>query len=211
MRIVVPAVDYADMLATTIPAWRRLFPSARLTIVTAHHDRRTIALARELGAGLVVTAAWYRGGRAFDKAAALDEAFDFPTCEPWELCIAIDADVYPFGRLELEALRAGVLYGCDRLYCESPAILERQIARPAREELDRMTAGRRGAGYFQAFRARRDLSFGSFPTAGFYDLAFHRHFAGGVESLEGFYVLHLGRKSGKNWHGRRTLPRWGVA
>ncbi len=210
MRIVVPAVDYADMLATTIPAWRRLFPAAHLTILTAHHDRRTIALSRELGAALVVTSAWYRDGRAFDKAAALDEGFDFPSREPGELCIAIDADVYPFGVIALDTLRAGVLYACDRFYCDTPAALERQIARPDRSVLDRMTAGRRGAGYFQAFRARPDLSFGSYPTAGYYDLDFHRHFAGGVESLEEFYVLHLGRKSGKNWRGR-TLPRWGAA
>jgi hypothetical protein len=210
MRIVIPSVDYADMLTATLPAWRRQFPDAQLVVVTSHRDRRTAAIARELGAGILVTDAWYRDGHAFNKARALDEAFNFAALEAGELCIAIDADVYPFGALELEALRAGVLYGCDRFYCETPAALERQIARPDRAHLDRMTAGRRGAGYFQAFRARPDLTFGSYPNAGYYDLAFHRHFAGGVAVLEGFYVLHLGRKSGKNWSGR-TLPKWGAA
>ncbi len=210
MRIVVPAVDYADFLAVTLPAWRRLFPAADLIVVTAPRDRRTAAIARDLGVGLVVTDAWHRDGAAFNKAAALDEAFGFAGLEAGALCLALDADVYPAGALNLEALDAGVLYGCDRFYCPTAATLERQIRRPDPELLDRMTRGARGAGYFQAFRARPDLTFGSYKNAGYYDLDFHRHFAGGVEALEGFYVLHLGRKSGKNWSGR-TLPTWGAA
>lgn len=210
MRIVIPSVDYADMLEATLPGWRQMFPTASIVVVTARHDRRSVDTARAVGASVLVTDAWYRGGRKFDKARALDEAFDFLARDAGEICIAIDVDVYPFGLLELDALRADVLYGCDRFYCETPAMLDRQIARPSQAGLDRMTAGRRGAGYFQAFRARPGLTFGSYPNAGYYDLDFHRQFAGGVEALDRFYVLHLGRKSGKNWSGR-TLPKWGAA
>lgn len=211
MRVVIPAVDYADMIEATLPAWRRLFPAATLVVVTAKHDRATIAATRAAGAALLVTDAWYRNGARFDKARALDEAFDFPERPAGEICIAIDADVYPFGAFDPDAIGPGVLYSVDRFYVDTPATLARLVARPALvlEELDRMTAGRRGPGYFQAFRARPDLSFGSYPDAGYYDLEFHRHF-GGVEVLEGFHVGHLGRKSGKNWSGR-TLPKWGAA
>lgn len=211
MRVVIPSVDYADMLEATLPAWRRLLPAADLIVVTAKHDRATFAIARSSGAALLVTDAWYRDRAAFNKARALDEAFDFPARELGEICIAIDADVYPFGTFDPAAIAAAdVLYSVDRFYLESPAALARQVARPALEALDRMTAGRRGPGYFQAFRARPDLTFGSYPDAGYYDLDFHRHFAGGVAVLEGFHVGHLGRKSGKNWKGR-TLPKWGAA
>jgi len=210
VRIVIPSVDYADMIGVTLPAWRQQFPAATIVVVTAKHDRATFAVARELGAALLVTDAWYRRGAKFDKAAALDEAFDFPARELGEICIAIDADVYPFGAFNLEALRAGVLYSVDRFYLESPAALERAIANPDPGVLERMTRGARGPGYFQAFRVQAGLTFGSYPDAGYYDLDFHRHFAGGVAVLEGAHVGHLGRKSGKNWRGR-TLPKWGAA
>lgn len=209
MRIVIPSVDYADMIGVTLPAWRRTFPAADLIVVTAKHDRATFRVARELGAALLVTDAWYRDGRAFDKAAALDEAFDFRERLAGEVCIAIDADVYPFGVFDVDAIGGRALYSVDRYLVDSPAELERQIANPDPAALARMTAGRRGPGYFQAFRARPSLTFGSYPDAGYYDLAFHRHFAG-VEVLEASYVVHLGRKSGKNWRGR-TLPKWGAA
>lgn len=210
MRIVVPSVDYADMLGVTLPAWRQQFPAATIVVVTAHHDRSTIRVARELGAGLVVTDAWYRRRAKFDKAAALDEAFAFAERPAGEICISIDADVYPFGAFALEAIGDGVLYSVDRFYVDTPATLARQVANPDPGELARMTAGRRGPGYFQAFRARPSLTFGSYPDAGYYDLDFHRQFPGGVEVLEASYVGHLGRKSGKNWRGR-TLPKWGAA
>ncbi len=212
MRVVIPSVDYADMLAATLPAWRRLLPEADLIVVTAKHDRATFAIARASGAALLVTDAWYRNGARFNKARALDEAFAFEERPAGEICIAIDADVHPFGAFQPHEIGDGVLYSVDRFYVDTPATLARLVTRPelVLEERDRMTAGRRGPGYFQAFRARPDLTFGSYPDAGYYDLAFHQHFAGGVAVLEGFYVGHLGRKSGKNWSGR-TLPKWGAA
>lgn len=211
MRVVIPSVDYADMLEATLPAWRRLLPAATIVVVTAKHDRATIALTRSSGAALLVTDAWYRERARFNKARALDEAFDFAERPAGEICIAIDADVHPFGAFNPDAIGPGALYSVDRFYVDTPATLARLVARPALvlEELDRMTAGRRGPGYFQAFRARPGLTFGSYPDAGYYDLEFHRHFTG-VEVLEGLHVGHLGRKSGKNWSGR-TLPKWGAA
>lgn len=210
MRVVIPSVDYADMLEATLPAWRRLLPLADLIVVTAKHDRATIALTRASGAALLVTDAWHRNGARFNKAAALDDAFEFPARPAGEVCIAIDADVYPFGTFDPLAIRDGAIYSVDRFYVDTPATLERLSTRQELEGLARMTAGRRGPGYFQAFRARPDLTFGSYPDAGYYDLDFHRHFPAGVRELEGFAVGHLGRKSGKNWRGR-TLPKWGAA
>ena len=56
MRVVIPSVDYADMLEATLPAWRRLLPAATIVVVTAKHDRATIALTRSSGAALLVHA-----------------------------------------------------------------------------------------------------------------------------------------------------------
>jgi len=214
MRVVVPSVGYADMLAATLPAWRALLPRADLRVVTAPGDLPTLRVARLAGAAPIVVEAWTQDGASFNKAAALDQAFGFGVrgIPPaiGEPCLALDADVYPAGAVP-DWLQSDALYGCARHLCTSPASLAAfQLGRLALTSLPRRNGGDRGAGYFQLFRYRSGLTFGSFPTAGFYDLAFHRQFPA-VENLPGCAVLHLGRTSRTNWKGRRTLPAWSVA
>jgi hypothetical protein len=236
VRIVVPAVDYADFLAVTLPAWQAMFPFASITVVTAPKDRDTQALAARLGARLHITEAWYAHGHAFDKAAALDEALGITSRgnlgppAMGERCLVADADVYPFGHLPADRLRPGAIYGCARYLCATAADLEahrggqtKRGALPLMLPRDRgmdAPAIVRGAnkstirkaakaclGYFQLFRYYPGQALGSFKTAGKYDLVFRGSFAHKVGLLD-FYVLHLGDPCRANWRGR-VLPRWG--
>lgn len=237
MRVVIPSVDYADHLAVTLPAWQQLLPGAAITVVTAPADAPTQALALELGARVVITSAWYEHGHTFDKGAALDEAFGFsgttiPPPERGERCLAVDADVYPFGQLPEERLRPNTIYGCARYLCASPAELEaHRRGETTRAQLPLLMPRYRGSdgpagvvgapqeladrtakaclGYFQLFRYYPGQTFGSFKTAGKYDIVFRDLFARRA-ALRDFYVLHLGSPSRANWRGR-VQPRWGGA
>lgn len=237
MRIVLPAVEYADFLAVTLPAWQRLFAGASITVATAPQDHDTQALVARLGARLHVTEAWYRAGAHFDKAAALDEALGVTTRgnlgppAKGERCIVADADVYPFGHLPATKLKPGAIYGCARYLCRTPADLTAHLKRQTpRARLPLMLPRYRGMdgppvvpganksttlktakaclGYFQLFRYYPGQTFGSHKTAGKYDLTFRNSFAHRV-GLWDFYVLHLGAPCRANWRGR-VLPRWGA-
>ncbi|MGE3175910.1 MAG: hypothetical protein AB7O32_00455 [Vicinamibacterales bacterium] len=237
MRVVIPSVGYGDFLAHTLPAWRRLVPpSARVTVVTAADDRETQDVAAAVdGVSVCVTDVWRLEGRPFNKGAALDLAFGFrpgwtsaPT--PRETCLALDADVYPFGRSpNRRLLRTGILYGATRYHCPTPADLakhragltprstlliiqqRRRGAEPALapdEAVARTSAAQACLGYFQLFRYRPGLAFGHSRSAGKYDNEFRRHFES-RHAIDSLYLLHLGALSRANWTGR-VVGRWGA-
>jgi hypothetical protein len=165
----------------------------------------------------------------FNKALALDEAFGFfgdrhahPPLES-ELCLALDADVLPAGpRWKQADIAAGWLYGAPRYLCATPDQCEAFLAGRTRLEAFPLMSTRMGKrepptatadgearkclGYFQLFRYRPGLRFGSFADASKYDLAFRTQFAGYRRPL-GFAVVHLGDRTPGNWQGR-TVPPW---
>jgi hypothetical protein len=223
------SVDYADYLAVTLPAWQRMLPTATLRVVTSRTDRATRRVAERLAAEVHQTNAWRADGATFNRAKALDEAIGRPT--PGEVCLSIDADVYPLGTFPSDdAIAPGVLYGCARYLCRTSADvaahLDGRVPREALPLMDtRLTsasgygitantlseiARTAGAclGFFQCFRYAGQR-FGSYPTTGGYDTAFAAQFAD-RRPLQDFYVLHLGPSAGRNWGGR-TLPRWRAA
>lgn len=225
MRVVIPSVHYADFLAVTLPAWRAWLNTvpAQIVVATRPDCRTDIALARDHGV-TVVTEGWGTPGVRLDKASALDAGFRGVV--PGEICLAVDADVVPFGRIPLE-IDAGTLYSCPRYACSSPAALEaHQRGDTRREDLRLIPPRRQGdpsgarpmtpvqaarfcLGYFLLFRYGPGLSFGSFPTAGGYDTYFRKRFLSHV-GLTDCYVLHLGDRDRANWRGR-ILPVWGAA
>lgn len=236
MKVVIPSVQYADMLAVTLPAWRKMLPQATFRVVTNREDLETKRIAKLHGAKVCVTDAWTRRDAVFNKALALDRAFGIAGQDQppaiGELCLALDADVYPFGVFPVEAdLAANVLYGCPRMHCETPqelddhvkgktALADLQLMPPlnpgqrspgaAPYSLGAATASaRRCLGYFQLFRYREGLRFGSSKTAGGYDLRFRHHFEQRYP-LTSFYVLHLGHRDRANWSGR-VVAQWGAA
>lgn len=235
MKVVLPSVHYADFLRETLPAWQAMLPRGSFVVVTSPDDTETQLVAREAGAELCVTTVWLRGG-VFNKAAALDLAFGLTAgfAKPPkrdEVCVALDADVYPFGRFpRTKHLRADTIYSCPRYVCDSPAALEAHRAgQTALDDcllippLDRgagsvavphstkaaARAARRCLGYVQVFRHQPARRFGESSTAGGYDIRFRNQFPSrGI--LPGFYVFHLGERSRRNWRGR-TVPAWTAA
>ena len=228
MRVVLVSVGYADHLAVTLPAWRQLLPDADLIVATSPEDRdsRRVAAACAPSIFVCLTDVWTADGASFDKARGLDEAFGWTAGRGWlrppvdgELCLSLDADVYPAGRLPSERwFVPDAIYGCARYLCESPERLTE-----ARESLPLMTprrrpelaphdmeaarrAARRCLGYFQAFRYRAGLTFGSYPTSSEYDKVFRQQFSRRL-ALVDFYVLHLGPRDPANYVGR-MLPAW---
>jgi len=236
MRAVIPALRYADLLAVILPAWVQMLGAEALTVVTEPEDHETHEVASAHGVGLVATHAWSRDEAMLNKAAALDEAFGITPGyrrppAPGELCLSLDADVYPFGRFPGEdEVQPDVLYGCARYHCLTPRDLRlHRRGRTPRERLALIPPKVRGAtyvqcpntrehalwsarrclGYFQLFRYRAGLAFGSYRTAGKYDLDFRRQFPA-TAALWDLYVLHLGEQNRANWRGRVT-PRWSTA
>lgn len=225
MMIVIPSVHYADLLAVTLPAWRRALPTATIRVVTSREDTETHQVCREAGVEPHQTDAWQADGAILNTAKALDEALAQTALG--ELCLSVDADCYPCGTFPSEDTFApDVLYGCVRYLCMSMADLHAHLdGRTPREALPLMghrlertgygilantpeevtrLAGE-GPGYCKAWRYS-NLRFGSFRTAGAYDTAFAAKFTK-KRPIVDFYVLHLGPSRGKNW-ARRVVPRW---
>lgn len=242
MRIVIPSVHYADYLSVTLPAWRAFRPAADITVVTAPNDTETPRVVGSVpGVRCLVTDAWTRpvptmngepGRVVFNKALAMDEAFGFvPGCtDPprlKEYCLALDADVYPFGIWPQDAKRSDTLYSCPRYECLTrDELLAHQAGRTTTADLHlippkirgdayaRLTsmtpeqAAARCLGYFQLFRYLEGRRFGSYRTAGKYDMEFRHQFAQ-RRGLTSVYVLHLGEQNRQNWQGRVLAALWG--
>lgn len=236
MRVVIPSVNYADFLADTLPAWQAFLPrDAKIAVVTTPEDRETQAVAASCDVPCCVTDVWTRDGAIFNKGSALDLAFGFApgwTHPPSgkEVCLSIDADVYPFGQFPDRAtLQPGVLYGCPRFQCDTRedliAHLEGRKPRDAFQVIltrvrgepnarlgtaqDLVTGAMTCLGYFQLFRYRFGICFGPSKTAGKYDLDFRRHFQR-RHPLTSVWVFHLGEQNRENWRGRVVRP-WGRA
>jgi hypothetical protein len=234
MRVTIPSVDYGDFLAVTLPAWRTLLPYAQFTVVTSPEDRETISVATAEADRVLVTDAWRSDGAQFNKAAALDLAFGFAgeettPPEAGEVCLSIDADVHPFGKLREDRVLAEAIHGCPRYFCRTarelwahrrgrvglrafPLMLGKYRDHPSLLAFPNpamvIRTARSAIGYFQLWRHRPGLDrFGSYPTASTYDVVFAKSFRT-RRPLTGFYVLHLGVCSQRNWTGR-VMPRWG--
>lgn len=231
MRAVIPAVDYADILAVTLPAWAALLPQGCLTVVTTPKDAATRAVADACGVKVHLTDAWYRADRSchfrldqeaivFNKALALDEAFGFLSDPPApsEVCVSIDADGYPIGRFPYEeAIPASAVVGAWRYNCATQADLVAHLSGDLpRTHFPKMKNSEGGpVGYLQAFRYQPGMRFGSYPNAGKYDIHFMRkHVTQRLMVDESqLYILHLGPVGDsptlprKNWYGR-SVPQW---
>lgn len=234
MRVVIPSVNYGDLLAVTLPAWAKVCPLHAITVVTSPEDHETQRVADGVGVRVYVTDAWRRHdpswpipdhwdglwrerGRkdrtpTMNKALAMDEAFGFvasdtPAPRPGEPCLALDADCYPVGQLpDLDDLHAGVLYGCRRFEGYPDLSRGPEIVLKGRiTKSQHASAIAVGGGYFQLFRYRPGRRFGSYPGADGYDYDFAFLWARGVV-LQGIHVLHFG-ETHRNWEGRVT-PRW---
>lgn len=225
MRIVLTSVRYADFLAVTLPAWRALVPSG-LLVATSPEDEASQRIAADHNVPTVITDAWRRSDRTchqgdmprFNLALGLDVAFGLfddampPPAED-ELCGHLSADCYPVGRWPADrTFPADTIAGFWRYACATPAELrDAQQGRRAVSSFPRLkNAHGWPIGYCQLFRYRSGLRFGSFPTAGKFDIRFREQFTHKV-MRDDVALLHLGPSSVReNWAGR-VIPQWGAA
>lgn len=227
MRAIITSVRCGDFLAATLPAWKALLGEA-LGVATAPEDTETQEVCRTHGVPAWVTDAWSRVAREihigaipphFNMPLGLDEAFGFipglrdrPT--DGDLCLSLNADVYPFGQLpKASEIPAGTMAGWWRYECPTPKDLEAHISRRRpRHAYRRMkNSGGRPVGYAQLFRYRPGFRFGSYGSAAKYDIHVFRHFDHLV-MRDDLYLFHLGGPEGghANWVGR-CVPRWRAA
>lgn len=227
LRLIIPSAGYGDMLALTLPVWRRwLGVRAHIVVVTHDADELSREQGRLWADATVVTEAWWTHAAArcpLNKAAALTEACDFAR-HSGEVFLVTDADIAPAGQPpDVSKLRADALYGCARYECldrESYEAAERAPLawpiqphhlrnQPRRWLTHEQAASSLFYGYFQLFKAHARLTYGSYPTAERYDMDFQKQFLRKV-GITTCWMRHLGPNDTRNWKGR-ILPAWAGA
>jgi len=226
LKAILVSVEYADLLAITLPYNRHHFDD--VMVVTAPKDEATLAVAVANHCQTHVTNSFHANGAAFNKWAALEEALDrFNRGDKGWLCI-MDADVaWPrklvvSGNAEqcllmdcsalsnkpkrVSTLLPGCLYGPLRRMSPMCAAV------PPEEEWARLPIHRNigeWAGYSQIFHTN-DRHLGAPPWhqtdwthAGGADSFFQAKWPDDCKRRLPFEVLHIG-EAGVNWCGRAT-------
>lgn len=227
MRAIITSVNCGDFLADTIAAWKTLLGD-QLGVATSPADTETQAVCERNGVKAWVTDGWSRIDPTchlgsipprFNMPLGLDEAFGFvpglrELPADGELCLSLNADVHPFGAIPPEkAIPKGVMAGWWRYECPTPNDLD--LHRSGKKPLDHFkrmrNSGGRPVGYAQLFRYFPGFRFGSYGSAGKYDVHVFAKFQR-LEMREDLYLFHLGGPEGghENWCGR-CVPRWRAA
>lgn len=197
-------VDYADILALTLPYTRHHFH--RFMVVTHPRDTATIRLATEFGCDVHQTEAFYAHGAHFAKWAALEEGFDALGRDGW-ICV-LDADIaWPTNVPDLSGLlRIGNLYGPRRRMMRN---MWEPIPEDGKWRVFPIYPSQEFAGWCQLFHAD-DPHLTSRPWyqtdwnhAGGADTFFARRWPDERHVRLPFEVLHLGQE-GVNWCGRSS-------
>jgi hypothetical protein len=227
---VVVSSGYSDFLAWSLPTARSVFD--RLVVVTSSTDEPTKRVCRHYHVECVETDAFYDGGAAFNKGAAIDVGLnhlDFP-----EWCVHLDADVVLPPRagelLRTVELHEQMVYGVDRLMVPSYDAWVSFLSSPTPQHYPGSAwpvpfpvgyrcvyaDGYVPIGFFQMFHREsaylgRPLYPTQFPTAADSDVVFARQWPRGKRALiPELFLYHLGsetekpNKIGANWQGRRT-------
>lgn len=204
MRAILVSVDYSHELKLCLGYNRHHWQD--VLVVTSPADElnvRPIALANNADA--YVTDAFYRGGGAFRKFLAIEEALDYFGRHGW-LCLA-DADVCWPKNLPPFELHVGYLYGPLRRMCpDVPACVPPEEAwnyYPLHRNLVEWP------GYSVIFNCK-DPHLGTPPwhdvrltSAGTGDSLFQSRWEPKRKVRLPFEVLHIG-SAGVNWRGRTS-------
>lgn len=206
MRAILVCVDYADLLAVTLPYNRHHFDD--VMVVTASSDTKSSEVALANDAKVYTTDSFYLDGAKFNKWRALEEALDAYGREGW-MCI-MDADVLWPKHLPdsfRDSLQPGFLYApLRRMFTDlSQPIPQEPYWRqyPIHRNIGEW------AGYSQLFHCS-DPALGEPPWhqidwlhAGGADSFFQAKWHPSRKIRPAFEVLHLG-EAGQNWCGRAT-------
>lgn len=230
MRTIITSVNCGDFLADTLPAWKKIIPEGCLGVATSPQDTETIAVCEANGVKAWITDGWSRIDASihigsipprFNMPLGLDEAFGFipglrELPADGELCLSLNADVYPFGVWPKTLKRdfpAKTMAGWWRHECANQKLLYQHVRgeKPLTAYPRMKNSGGRPVGYAQLFRYFPGFRFGSYGSAGKYDVHVFKHFPT-LQMRDEFYLFHLGGPEGghENWCGR-CVPKWGVA
>lgn len=201
MKAIIVSVDFADLLAITLPYNRHHFD--KVMIVTSNSDLQTVKVAIDNDAEFYRTNAFYDNDAIFNKWKALEEGLDAFGRIGW-LCL-MDADILWPKKIPSFPMEMGKLYTPRRRMC--PSYTERIPIEPEWQLFDLHRQQREFAGYSQIFNAN-DPHLGVPPWhqinwthAGGADSFFQLKWPESAKIRPGFEVLHLGA-AGTNWCGR---------
>lgn len=116
---VIVCVDYADVLAHTLPNNFKYFE--KTVVVTHPTDFATKRICQIYGVEVVETELFYETGDIFNKGAAINEGLKHLSMNNWVLHLDADIWLHPFAIQQLNYLKLNpqFLYGCDRIMIES--------------------------------------------------------------------------------------------
>jgi hypothetical protein len=195
-------VDYADILAVTLPYNRHHF--RRLMVVTTPGDKQTARLAHRHQADVYKTDAFYDDGAHFNKWKALEQGLD-RIGRTGLMCI-LDADILWPSVITPMSYQHGYLYTPPRRVLSD---VTKPIPPEGTWHARPLFNDTEWAGYTQLFYANDPV----LPTAPWHQTDWIH--AGGADSFfqalwprerklrPGFTVLHLGAP-GANWVGRAS-------
>jgi hypothetical protein len=234
MRIeaVVCSVGFGDFLWDTLP--RNVPLVDDLVVVTSAEDKESASAAVRHGARVLTTDAHKRTGRTFDKAAAINYAFQYLRRKDWLLVMDADIVMPPLARRLIENAQPDVhcLYGVDRWdvpgwvsyagwltdTSSNPGTAFFLNAPPSWRVGGRISAagqdGWRPCGFWQLWHSSQWGSYPELPDADAeaVDLVHAGRWPRRRRVLlPDWYALHLVSAKvpmGTDWHGRRS-QRWG--
>lgn len=209
MRAILVSVDYADLLALTLPYNFHHF--SEVWVVTAPGDAKTAEVAAACGARVFVTSAFFARGARFNKWAALEEGLDAMGRHGW--LTIMDADVLWPKSLGGWQPTAGQLAGPFRRMAPLPPAGTGQL------DLDQMWRNldayprhrnvNEHAGYSIIFHAddpaasQRPWFDTCYTHAGISDSLFQQRWPAEKKVRPPWEVIHLG-EAGANWLGRAS-------
>ena len=217
LRAFIVCVNYADLLAITLPYNRHHFE--QVIVVTTAEDTATRDACEKNSAHCVVSDKFYKDGADFNKFAALEEAFDIHGRHGW-ICI-MDADVmwpkhidWVFWqpdwlagpKTRSKVMLPGNLYTPLRRMCEDLTNIPHE---PYWSSYPLHPQQVEWAGYTQIFHGT-DMHLGQPPWhlmnwkhAGGPDSWFQQRWPARCKHRPPFECLHLG-PAGVNWCGRSS-------
>ncbi len=202
-RAIIVSVDFADLLAITLPYNRHHF--SEVVVVTSHADKQSQKVARKYGARTYATDVFYDSGAVFNKHKPLEDALT--SIGRWGWICLLDVDILWPKKVPYLELDSGCIYGAKR------RILSNAFA-PIPEDWSSLPiylpSCRLFAGCTQLFHAGA-ACLGPPPWhstnwrhAGGADSEFQQKWPREKRIWMPFEVLHLG-EVGINWCGR-VLP-----
>lgn len=226
--VVIACVDYADMLAVTLPYTTKLFDD--VTIVTKASDLESVRVAKNCGAKVFISDDWYLGGALFNKSGALNSCLRVRNALSrnggWILLLDADIVMFDVPRTDLETLDRRKLYSVRRRLCETQQawldfVSEKRKLSSFPLDTVPIVNGRAWgeyrtenaaalSGYFHLWYHDSATELKELPSsrnAGKYDVLFALTFPDEHRAyIENQEVLHLGERR-RNWNGR-TSDRW---